>query len=168
MIKTLIAGIGSIAISLVAGGCGGSGSAGLPYVDKSEAEVAQVLVGAGLTCKDSDTPVNPVDGVTVARWDCVDEGSDHPYFDVFYFSGEAIQDDTIGTVCDYIAVDATNDEVLQLNAINFSMYSNTAVEVNATLSSMDVANTNASIEATLTTVGNELGLQPQSPSDLCS
>ena len=152
----------------LASACGGPSAKAFPIVNQSESEVAQALVDAGLLCEDSDKEVSPSDGIRVTRWDCVNEGSEHPYFDVFYYVGDALEDDTLAAECGYLLSDSGNDGVLQLSAVNFTMYSSAALEVNSNLTSMEVASINADIEETLRSVGDVLGLSPLAPSELCS
>jgi hypothetical protein len=159
--------VAALGVSVLLAGCGGS-DAPLKAVELSEGEIAAVLVGAGLSCEDDPEIGIPAPGVEITRWDCVMEGSDNPYYDVFLYSGTGTDELAIEEYCSYLDTDAKNNGVLELNAANFDMYSNAAVEINEQLSSMEVATINEAIEPVLTAVGEGLGLTPQTPGSRCS
>ena len=148
-------------------GCGGS-DAPLKAVELSEGEIAAVLVGVGLTCEDDPEIGTPAPGVEITRWDCVMEGSNDPYYEVFLYAGTGTDELSIEEYCSYLDTDARNAGVLELSAANFDMYSNSSVEINEQLSSMEVATINEEIEPVLTSVGEGLGLTPQAPGSRCS
>lgn len=148
--------------------CSGGVSTSYEPLSLSETEIAAALVGAGLNCTDSDTPVAPAEGVSVTRWDCLQEGSEHPYYDVLLYSGPQAANFTLERFCSDQEVGATNHQVVQLSAANFDMYNSAAVEIGEDrLTSVEVANVNSIIEPVLRRVGAELGIEPKTIEQLC-
>ena len=148
--------------------CSGGPSRSYEPLSLSETDIAAVLVGAGLTCEDSDTPVAAAEGVFITRWDCLQEGSEHPYYDVFFYSGPQVANFTLEQFCSDQDAGSTNHQVVQLSAANFDMYNNAAVEIGEDrLTSMEVANINAAIEPVMQQVGSGLGIEPRTIEQLC-
>jgi len=147
--------------------CGGS-SGPMKAIELSESEIAAVLVGAGLTCKDNPEVGTPNPGMEITRWDCVKEGSPDPYYDVLLYAGPGTDELPLDDFCSFLSTNARNDEVVALSAANFEMYSNSSVEVDEQLTSMEVATINKEIEPVLKAVGEGLGVAPEAPAALCS